>query len=124
MLKCVKITSFFFVLLFELLPDTTSTVSGDCDFLRSCVNYKYREKKKKKKKNPEACKFIKKETLAQVLFCGLCEVFKNNVFASDCFSKYESLCMTVAGYSCLVKSCSENIWKISRSISASDCKLR
>ena len=46
MLKCVKITSFFFVLLFELLPDTTSTVSGDCDFLRSCVNYKYREKKK------------------------------------------------------------------------------
>ena len=48
MLKCVKITSFFFVLLFELLPDTTSTVSGDCDFLRSCVNYKYREKKKKK----------------------------------------------------------------------------
>ena len=50
MLKCVKVTSFFFVLLFELLPDTTSTVSGDCDFLRSCVNYKYREKKKKKKK--------------------------------------------------------------------------
>ena len=48
MLKCVKITSFFFVLLFELLPDTTSTVSGDCDFLRSCVNYKYRERKKKK----------------------------------------------------------------------------
>ena len=48
MLKCVKITSFFFVLLFELLPDTTSTVSGDCDFLRSCVNYKYIEKKKKK----------------------------------------------------------------------------
>ena len=47
MLKCVKITSFFFVLLFELLPDTTSTVSGDCDFLRSCVNYKYIEKKKK-----------------------------------------------------------------------------
>ena len=50
MLKCVKITSFFFVLLFELLPDTKSTVSGDCDFLRSCVNYKYREKKKTKKK--------------------------------------------------------------------------
>ena len=22
----------FFILLFELLPDTTSTVSGDCDF--------------------------------------------------------------------------------------------
>ena len=50
MLKCVNITSSFFVLLFELLPDTTSTVSGNCDFLRSCVNYKYIEKKKKKKK--------------------------------------------------------------------------
>ena len=36
---------FSFILLFELLPDTTSTVSGDCDFLRSCVNYKYRKKK-------------------------------------------------------------------------------
>ena len=44
MLKCVKITSFF-ILLFKLLPDTTSTVSGNCDFLHSCVNYKYREKK-------------------------------------------------------------------------------
>ena len=44
MLKCVKITSFF-ILLFQLLPDTTSAVSGDCDFLRSCVNYKYRKKK-------------------------------------------------------------------------------
>ena len=43
MLKCVKITSFF-ILLFKLLPDTTSTVSGNCDFLRSCVNYKYRKK--------------------------------------------------------------------------------
>ena len=55
MLKCVKITSFFFVLLFELLPDTTSTVSGDCDFLRSCVNYKYREKKKKKRRISKRC---------------------------------------------------------------------
>ena len=43
MLKCVKIT--FIILLFKLLPDTTSTVSGDCDFLRSCVNHKYRKKK-------------------------------------------------------------------------------
>ena len=43
MFKCVKITSFF-ILLFELLPDTTSKVSGDCDLLRSCVNYKYRKK--------------------------------------------------------------------------------
>ena len=59
MLKCVKITSFFFVLLFELLPDTTSTVSGDCDFLRSCVNYKYIEKKKKKKKKSSCCCWFK-----------------------------------------------------------------
>ena len=48
MLKCVKITSFFFVLLFELLPDTTSTVSGDCDFLRSCVIINIEKKKPKK----------------------------------------------------------------------------
>ena len=48
MSKCVKITSFF-ILLFELLPDTASTVSGNCDFLRSCVNYKYRKRKNKKK---------------------------------------------------------------------------
>ena len=30
----------------------------------------------------------------------------------------------MAVYSCLVESCSENIWKISRSMSASDCKFR
>ena len=49
MFKCVKITSFF-ALLFELLPDTTITVSGDFDFLRSWVNYKYRKKQKNKTK--------------------------------------------------------------------------
>ena len=27
-----------------------------------------------------ACKFIKKQTPTQVLFCGLCEIFKNNFF--------------------------------------------
>ena len=52
------------------------------------------------------------------------EIFKSNFFVSDCFSKYESFCMTVACYSCLVKSCSEKIWKIWRSITASDCKFR
>ena len=40
------------------------------------------------------------------------------------FSKYESLYMTAAVHSCLIKSCSENVWKISRSISTSDCKLQ
>ena len=64
MLKCVKITSFFFVLLFELLPDTTSTVSGDCDFLRSCVNYKYIEKKKKKMLFSSKLVFIEKHSSA------------------------------------------------------------
>ena len=29
---------------------------------------------------PEACKFIKKETLAQVLSCGFLEIFKNTFF--------------------------------------------
>ena len=69
-------------------------------------------------------KFIKKETPTQALFCKLCEIFKNNFFVSDCFSEYGSLCMAVVGYSCLVKNCSENIWKISRSISASSCNFR
>ena len=68
--------------------------------------------------------FMKKETSTQILFCELCEIFKNNIFASDCISKYESLCMIVAGYSCLIKSYSENIWKILRSISALDSKFR
>ena len=36
----------------------------------------------------EACKFIKKETLTQVLFCELCKICKNDLFASDSFSKY------------------------------------
>ena len=27
---------------------------------------------------PEACNFIKKETLAQVFSCGFCKIFKNN----------------------------------------------
>ena len=51
---------------------------------------------------PEACNIIKKEIPTQVLFCELCGIFKNNFFASDCFSKYESLYVTVAGYSCKV----------------------
>ena len=72
----------------------------------------------------EACNFIRNDTPTHVLFCELCEIFKSNFVASDLFSKYESLCMTLAGCSCLVKSCSENIWKISKSIPASDCKFR
>ena len=51
--------------------------------------------------------------------------FWDNFFASDCFSEYESLCMTVASL-CMtvVKLFFENIWKISTSISASDSKFR
>ena len=29
---------------------------------------------------PEACNFIKKDTLAQVFFCEFCEIFKNTFF--------------------------------------------
>ena len=29
---------------------------------------------------PEACNFIKKETLAQVFSCEICKIFKNNFF--------------------------------------------
>ena len=31
-------------------------------------------------KLPEACNFIKKETLAQLLFCEFCKIFKNTFF--------------------------------------------
>ena len=54
----------------------------------------------------------------------LCEAFKNTFFPSACFLKYESFYMRAAVHSCLIKSCSGNIWKISRCISASDCKLQ
>ena len=30
------------------------------------------------KKRPEACNFIKNETLTQVFYCEFCEIFKNN----------------------------------------------
>ena len=29
---------------------------------------------------PQACNFIKKETLAQVFSCEFCEIFENNLF--------------------------------------------
>ena len=29
---------------------------------------------------PEACNFIKKESLAQVFFCEFCKIFKNTSF--------------------------------------------
>ena len=48
---------------------------------------------------------IKKNLLKEKLWLKcfeLCEIFYHNFFASDCFSKYESLWMTVAGYSCKV----------------------
>ena len=64
--------------------------------------------------------FIKTETLTQMFCCTLCEIFKNTFLASDCFSNYESFYTIVVIHSFLMKSCSENIWKISKSLSASD----
>ena len=60
---------------------------------------------------------------AEVVSCEICEIFKNTFFTSDCFSKYGSLYMIVAVHGCLIKSCSENIWKISARISAWDCNF-
>ena len=37
-------------------------------------------KKKGIQKKPEACNFIKKETLAQVFSCKFCEISKNTFF--------------------------------------------
>ena len=36
--------------------------------------------KKRCKKSPEACNFVKKETLAQIFSCEFCEVFRNTFF--------------------------------------------
>ena len=46
---------------------------------------------------PQACNFIKKETPTQVLSCEFSEIFTNTFFASDCFSKYESLLLYDSG---------------------------
>ena len=42
----------------------------------------------KKWKKPDACNFIKKETLAQVFSCEFCEISKNILqnTSSDCFN--------------------------------------
>ena len=50
--------------------------------------------------------------------------FLRTTFLQTTVSQNMKAYVTVAGYSCLVKRCSENIWKISRSISASECKFR
>ena len=39
-----------------------------------------RLRKKGIQKKPEACNFVKKETLAQVFSCEFCEISKNTVF--------------------------------------------
>ena len=72
---------------------------------------------------PEACNLLKKRLQHKCFSVNFVKFLRTTFFASDCFSKYESLCMAVADYCCLVKSCSENIWKISRNIFASDCKF-
>ena len=51
----------------------------------------------------------KGETATRLIFYELCEIFKNNFFASYYFLKYKSLNMIPAGYICLVKSYSENV---------------
>ena len=38
------------------------------------------EVKRISKDDSSTCKFIKKETLAQVFSCGLCDIFKNTYF--------------------------------------------
>ena len=65
-----------------------------------------------------------KKRLRQMFFCELCEIFKNTFFASDCFSKYESLYIIATIHSCLIKSCHGNVRTISRNISVLDCNFQ
>ena len=73
-----------------------------------------------KKLQASALQLYWKKTPTQVSSCELCKMFWNTFFASDSFSKYESFYMIAAIRSRLIKSCSENVWEISRSISLSD----
>ena len=45
-----------------------------------CPNFRSSRPELFCKKLPETCKFIKKETLAQVIPCEFCEIFKNIFF--------------------------------------------
>ena len=49
----------------------------------------------KKWKKPDACNFIKKETLAQVFSCEFCEVSKNNVFTEHLWTTLSEISITV-----------------------------
>ena len=46
-------------------------------FCKKMCSLKFR---KTHRKTPQACNFIKKETLAQVFSCGFCEISKNAFF--------------------------------------------
>ena len=51
---------------------------------------------------PRACNFVKKETLAQVLFCEFCEISKNNFFTEHLWataSEPISICSVSVLYS-------------------------
>ena len=37
--------------------------------------------------SPQACNFIKKETLKRVFFCEFCEIFKNTYFVGHLIAK-------------------------------------
>ena len=73
-------------------------------------------------KAPMPGSLLKKETPTQLFSCEHRQIFKNTFLKSDCFSKYENFYM-LAAEGCLIKSCSENVWKISGSTYASDLQV-
>ena len=65
---------------------------------------------------PQSCNFIKKRLQHRCFPVNFVKFLRTPFFASDCFSKYESLYMVAPIHTCLIKSCSENVWKISRNV--------
>ena len=50
------------------------------------------------KTKPQACNFIKKETLAQVLSCELCEISKNTIFTKHLWTTASKAIFTFGSF--------------------------
>ena len=76
---------FSWVKIFKKFGDAEITEIKKVDFYNSkeMIDEMSVEIQTKSNGRPQACDFIKKEALAQVFFCKLCERFKNTFFTED-----------------------------------------
>ena len=59
-----------------------------------------RSSRQRKTPVPEACNFIKKETLAHAFFCEFCEFSKNTFFREQLWATASEVSMCLFCYSC------------------------